>query len=118
MVEREKGEVRGTGHPPAQDAAPKALDVCQGQVELEEPGRHLEGHFGAQVLRQYPHLLSYLPGKVGSSCQQQGNPGPFPARKALPIPLPHQTLQLPEGEGKEVDLDDAAKDTSQTPARP
>lgn len=43
---------------------------------------------------------------------------PFPARKPLPIPLPHQTLQLPEGEGEEVDLDDAAKDTSQTPAHP
>lgn len=46
------------------------------------------------------------------------NPRPFPRQGALPTPPPHQTFQLPKGEGEEVDLDDAAKDTPQTPAHP
>ena len=37
------------------------------------------------------------------------NPRPFPRQGALPTPPPHQTFQLPKGEGEEVDLDDAAK---------
>ena len=46
------------------------------------------------------------------------NPRPLPSQGALPTPPPHQTLQLPKGEGEEVHLDDAAKDTPQIPARP
>lgn len=96
------------GHPPAGDAAPEALNVCQGQVQLEEPRGHLQAHLGAQLLRQHPCLLGHLLRTVDSGCQRQGDPGTCPAWQLFPAPPPHQTLQLPEGEGEEVDLHNAA----------
>lgn len=48
---------------------------------------------------------------------QEDSPHPTLPTPA-PHPRPHQTLQLPEGESEEVNLDDAAKDTSQTSVHP
>lgn len=109
------GKGRGwAGHPPAGEAAPEALDVGQGQVQLEEPRGHLEGQLGAQLLRQHPRLLGHLSGWWSQGLWAKRKPRRPPSQGASPHSPPHQTFQLPEGEGEEVDLDDAAEQTPHT----